>query len=710
MASDSGISRRSFLGEAALLTTASVLARHRAAEASPACASVPSTPPCAGSASFVDGRLTHAEWTALTLAAKVMLPRPLPPGGPSYEDIVGNLQRFVGNADEEALADLRQGLRALGAIAPVLESDIEGAARAIDRTLRQRESSEIKTLLDSLHKVSVLGYYAHAKAHTLVGYRPPDVRPLHNTCLPVRTRPTKRTFDVAIVGAGVAGSLLAERLTAQGKSVVLLEAGPYVAEKEIDQDELVWIARLQRGSGLQQANANTDLAHSVRTFPVLQAACVGGGGMINNAVCFQMPDFRIEAWTNAGFPIAKATLRAAYRHIGAELPIVTVSKAMDAMGITNPSLGYVDFGPSRPSSVDEPPKPGLWECLVNLACCTGCGLCNTGCGSERKRNALQVYLPKALARSGLCELVPNARVERVALRRRVFGAPHRVAELEVRNSKSGETFTVRAHEYVLSAGAIHTTALLLRSPDVMSSSPHLPFGERFFVNVASPVLGFFKTPIIHTRPSLQLTHFYYPPDPNDAFLIEDLYNPPGQASLVMPGYGSKHAERMRLYPYTTLTGVVVPTTSHGKITLDKRNQRPLISLPLTDEMPRFKKALTTLAKAVIRGRGDVKPFAAIAGVVGGGTEMTKESDVERFGKQLSRFDEIALSTGHPQGGSAMSESKFGVVDRAFRVRGFANLRICDASLFPLVAGVNPQWTVMALAHCCADVMNGVTHP
>ncbi len=74
---------------------------------------------------------------------------------------------------------------------------------------------------------------------------------------------------------------------------------------------------------------------------------------------------------------------------------------------------------------------------------------------------------------------------------------------------------------------------------------------------------------------------------------------------------------------------------------------------------------------------------------------------------LTAFDQVALSTGHPQGGCAMSEDPdIGVVDADFRLRGFSNLRVCDASLFPMSAGVNPQWTVMALAHHCANVMKG----
>src|SRR5262249_54551636 len=154
----------------------------------------------------------------------------------------------------------------------------------------------------------------------------------------------------------------------------------------------------------------------------------GGGGMLNNAVCFQMPDARLASWAELGFPIAPARLRSAYSAIARELPIVPVHRAT---AFPNPSMRFLELGPVGTPSVDEPPTPGYWECLVNLAerACLGCGLCNTGCGSERKRNALQVHLPRALAGDRDGQLVPGARVEEVVLRRRVSDTPLRVAEL-----------------------------------------------------------------------------------------------------------------------------------------------------------------------------------------------------------------------------------------------------------------------------------------
>jgi choline dehydrogenase-like flavoprotein len=83
---------------------------------------------------------------------------------------------------------------------------------------------------------------------------------------------------------------------------------------------------------------------------------------------------------------------------------------------------------------------------------------------------------------------------------------------------------------------------------------------------------------------------------------------------------------------------------------------------------------------------------------------------ERFGGALEHYalglSDLALVTAHPQGGNRMAasgspEADSAVVDEGFLVRGWKNVYVADASLFPTGITVNPQWTIMALASMAA---------
>ena len=72
---------------------------------------------------------------------------------------------------------------------------------------------------------------------------------------------------------------------------------------------------------------------------------------------------------------------------------------------------------------------------------------------------------------------------------------------------------------------------------------------------------------------------------------------------------------------------------------------------------------------------------------------------------------ISLNSAHPQGGNAISVTPDkGVVDQSFKVHGLGNVYVCDASVFPSSITVNPQYTVMALAHYAAKEITGVDAP
>jgi choline dehydrogenase-like flavoprotein len=73
---------------------------------------------------------------------------------------------------------------------------------------------------------------------------------------------------------------------------------------------------------------------------------------------------------------------------------------------------------------------------------------------------------------------------------------------------------------------------------------------------------------------------------------------------------------------------------------------------------------------------------------------------------ISSFGEIQISTAHPQGGNCLSAGEGGVVQPDFRVKYTRDLYVVDASVFPTSLGVNPHWTVMAVADVAAGHVGG----
>lgn len=640
-----------------------------------------------------DAQLTREEMRTLRFAAKAMLPNPLPKNGPQIDDIVKNLEGFIANASSGRLRAMRFALQQFGLVVPVNEDDIANVRGFMRRELQRPERSLFRDVFVLLHQMVALPYYSHRKADKLVGYVRPNVRAKQDKLeLPITRRPPDRVYDAVIAGSGPAGSVLAARLVAQGKSVLVLEAGPYVPEKKIQSDELGAIGKTYKDAGLQRANEQI-FTPDPGLF-ILQGRCVGGGGLINNAVCFMLPKERQAQWRNVGFPISEANLLRAFQTTGAEIKVGPISEKAKHL---NPAVQLLEpaFGPVTKPDPMAYPKPGLSECLVNMHRCESFGLCNVGCGAGRKTNALQVHLKAAT--KGDCTIVPDAEVTDLSLK------GGRVEGMHVR-LRDGKEVTVRGKQYVLACGPIGSSRVLLRTTGI--GRLKLPIGNRLSANVGSPMFAFTRQ-THHPRASVQIAHYYWPDSADDGFVIESWYNPPGANSLSMPGFFDEHHFRMLQYARSVGAAPLVGTEANGRVRVDGHGDAE-ISLPIRKfEIARLRAGLVKLATSFLQGGAHV----ALAGFADG-FEMFSAADVTRFDKELKRLEtdatlryKLTVGTGHPLGGNAMSDDpSIGVVGKDFRVKGVDNLRVCDGSVFPMSAAVNPQWTIMAMAHLCAETM------
>jgi choline dehydrogenase-like flavoprotein len=637
-------------------------------------------------------------WRTLALLAEVLLPTPLPADGPQIADVVGGIEAFMAAASGKQVQQIRTLLQIISLFIPVLQLERDKIRQAVATVLANEADSPIRQALSGIHQIVVFAYYANTKADGLLGYARPVHKPRHKTTFSVSASIPNRVFDVVIAGTGPAGALLADRLSSAGKSVLLLEAGRYIAEQDITTDELNSIARLYKSSGLQSSIKPSSIT-------VLQGSCVGGGGIINNGIFFPLSAATLDVWRDAGFPFDAAAMAAAYGVVANDLNIGDVK---DKALRLNPAGAYLE---GKLGKLQTPPfgpvPPGFYRMMVNLETvvgdaeeigCRSTGLCNLGCGSERKVNSYQHYLKNALTTGRDVVLVPQA-----AVRRAVMGngaGARKVDAFEVQMA-DGSTATARGNSFILSCGAVASSGVLLRSLDLRAGAmANLPVGRRFCANVASPV--FATAPVeVNVETSVQMCHFYVPPPGDDGFLLETWFSPPGGLALAMPGYLDAHTERMSRFRRLLSSSPVIGTQPLGRITL--QDDDTAIDLPLAPvDLDRFRRGMKLLLTALIEGKA-----APVVVRVGNGRTIATPDDVNTLDREMAALTPqdlhlLPLSTAHPQGGNAISDDPaIGVVGSDFRVRGIENLRVCDGSVFPAVAGVNPQWTIYALAQLCA---------
>src|SRR5690606_17566626 len=144
------------------------------------------------------------------------------------------------------------------------------------------------------------------------------------------------------------------------------------------------------------------------------------------------------------------------------------------------------------------------------------------------------------------------------------------------------------------------------------------------------------------------------------------------------GWFATHLERMRRYNYFAQAGVMVGTDPRGRISIDRKGRTKIELSFNRDDLTQLKQGLKTLAKIF---------FAAGAFSVLPATyrflELTHPADLQTLDEQVQRPDDLLLGSAHPQGGNVMHEDPAkGVVDTSFRVHGFDNLYVVDASVFP----------------------------
>ncbi len=483
--------------------------------------------------------------------------------------------------------------------------------------------------------------------------------------------------DVVVVGTGPGGASVAAKLAQAGRSVVMLEAGPYVPASEMTQRESEMMRKLYYEAGLRTTE-NGAMA-------VLHGRAVGGSSVVNYLDCFRTPDRLLRDWETR-FGLGELTPQKMAPRFERIEEILHVQK-LDPANL-NKNNGKLRDGAERLGWKGDTFHRNAYNCY-------GSGFCDLGCTYNAKQSAALTYVPLATRNGGT--LVTNARVDRVLTQGdRATGV---TGTLLGPDRQGRGDFTVTADVVVVSGGAIHTPYLLLESA-VRDDSGQL--GRNLYTHPGSPVVGYFPEERIANYEGIKQAYYVsefswvLEEHPLDV-LLEGIGAPPAITSTIFPGFGFERQANMARYNHYAACGILLRDHQPGRVTVGKGRPRVEWSLGSADAH-RLRQAVEKSAEAWLAAGASVA-FTGHSRV----TAMRSTRDFKKLDERGWGAGEIALFCFHQMGTARMGHSRQrSVVSPTGRVWAYPNLYVADASIFPSSTGVNPQETVYAMADVVGD--------
>lgn len=474
--------------------------------------------------------------------------------------------------------------------------------------------------------------------------------------------PATLDCDVLIIGAGAGGATLADKLTAAGRDVVLLEEGPYVPAAFAPTSVPDGLKRLWRGGGLTVGFGNPPVAYA-------EGRCVGGGTEINSAIMQRTPDDLLDMWAEKynilqyGAANMAAFYDEAEKRINASVTPEPVGMASNLLKEAGAKLNW------KVSALKRAQKN-----------CMGTNLCSIGCPTGGKQSMSATAIPAALAR-GL-RLIAECRVKKLDIKENQVRTVTASAK-----GADGASYAVTIHpkHVFVCAGAVHTPALLLRSGLKQNIGQTL----RMHPTIKTMAQFDFEVNAEQSRlPLYAITEFM--PDKRIG------------GSVFLPGFfgmalGEDWQNRKSLLPARKNTGMyyaMARAEAKGSILPLPLSPEPLVRYQCTPhDLSLLQQGLFSLAEAMF-AVGAKKVIPSISG-----HEGWRNMDEVRIGLhgEMPR-SRTNLMTIHIFSSCVGGENPdLCATDSFGRVRGIANLTVADASQIPEAPGVNPQLTVMAVA-------------
>jgi choline dehydrogenase len=523
-------------------------------------------------------------------------------------------------------------------------------------------------------------------------------------------------FDYIIVGAGSAGCVLANRLSADGRhSVLLLEAGP--------KDTNLWI-HVPLGYGKLFKEKTVNWMYQTEPEPELDGRTVfqprgkvlGGSSSINGLLYVRGQHEDYDRWRqrgNAGwgyddvlpyFKKAENQQRGADKYHGVGGPL----------SVSN--LGHPD--PLSAAFIDAAAETGLpVNPDFNGATQEGAGFFQTTTRSGRRASTAVAYLRPASGRS-------NLRVETSALAQRILFEGRRARGVEYRQGGALRTATARK-EVLVSSGAYNSPQLLQLSGvgpaellkqhgiDVVLDAPgvgndlqdHLQV--RIVMRCTQPITlnDILNHPVRRVMAGARYAAFRTGPltiaaGTSGAFFKTNprLASPDVQIHF-LPFSTDKMGEKM--HPFSGFSASVCQLRPESRGSLRIKSADPSVPpairinyLATETDRAAFVDGMKMLRK--ILAAPALKPF--VVGEVEPGPKIASDEEILDFCRQRGS------TVYHPTSTCRMGNDPLAVVDQRLRVRGIEGLRVVDASIMPDLMSGNTNAPTIMIAEKASDMI------
>ena len=489
--------------------------------------------------------------------------------------------------------------------------------------------------------------------------------------------------DVCVVGSGAGGGVVAAELQRAGRSVVVLEMGPYRNEADFNQLELPALLEMHLGGGMVSSEDGS--------VSIFAGSVLGGGTIVNWLNSLRTPPAVRAEWARHGLEGLDGEefdehLDAVWERLGVNAEATDQNSSHQCLIAGLEGCGHSHDAITRNADprCDDPEM---------------CGYCWFGCQRGCKQSTMRTYLQDA-ADAG-ARFVVGARAERVLTEDgRTRGVEATVTDLD----GSTTQLVVEASTVVVAGGSIESPALLLRSGIGGPAA-----GRHLRLHPSSLVTGVYDDPVEGWRGQVQseVSHAFADLEEEYGFLVESCPVAPGiTAAISAWSDGETHKRTyQRRFRYMAPFISVQRDRGEGQVVIDDHG-RPVVRWSLTDETDRriFKRAtreLATLHRAA--GAREVVTYF---------TEGLDWHEGEDFDAFLNEIEEASYDPGmayigcaHQMGSCRMgSDPAEAVADGRGELHDVKGVWIGDASAFPTASGVNPMISIMALARRTAHAI------